>query len=147
MIAAMSERPCRLFIYGTLLPGERDHALLGAAELLGSAVTEPVFQLVDLGAYAALVPDGKVAVRGQLYATSLETRRQIDVQRQVPILFQRIRVALVGGLKVEAYAMTADQTRGKRRLASGDWLKRFAPALPRTAEGPFVKWAKARHPK
>ncbi len=110
-----------------LLPGERDHALLGDSELLGPALTEPRFQLVELNVYAALIPDGSVAVHGQLYAVSLEVRRQIDVARQVPILFQRVPLRLADGSDAETYAMTADQVRGKRRLAHGNWKQRFAP--------------------
>ena len=68
--------PCRIFFYGTLLPGERDHALLAKAQLLGPALTEPLYQLVELNVYAALIPDGKIAVHGELYAVDLETRRR-----------------------------------------------------------------------
>jgi gamma-glutamylcyclotransferase (GGCT)/AIG2-like uncharacterized protein YtfP len=138
---------CRLFIYGTLLTGERDHALLAGAELIGPAQTEAHFQLVDLGVYAALVPDGKVAVHGELYAVSLTTRREIDVARQVPILFQRVPIRLADGTQVETYAMTTDQVRGKRRLAHGDWRTRFAPATQRRAGGAFVKWSRSRFDK
>ncbi len=140
-------KPCRLFVYGTLLSGERDHALLGDAELIGNALTEPLFQLVDLGVYAALIPDGKVAVHGELYAASLATRREIDVKRQVPILFQRATLRLADGTDAEAYVMAPDPVRGKRRLAHGDWRKRFAPAVPHRAGGPLVAWAKARFDK
>jgi gamma-glutamylcyclotransferase (GGCT)/AIG2-like uncharacterized protein YtfP len=133
-----------LFIYGTLLPGERDHALLAGAELIGAVSTEATFQLVEVGPYAALVPDGKVSVHGELYATDLQVRRRIDVARQVPILFQRSWIRLADGALVEAYVMTAEQARGKRRLAGGDWRKRFAPPVERRAGGAFVKWARTR---
>jgi gamma-glutamylcyclotransferase (GGCT)/AIG2-like uncharacterized protein YtfP len=138
---------CRLFIYGTLLPGERDHALLAKAEHLGPALTEAQFQLADLGMYAALVPDGKVAVHGELYAVDLETRRAIDVARQVPVLFQRMPIRLADGTQVETYAMATDQVRGKRRLAHGDWRARFAPTTERRAGGAFVKWSRSRFDK
>ena len=141
------EKTCRLFIYGTLLPGERDHALLASAELIGQAVTEPLYQLVELNVYAALIPDGKVAVHGELYAVDLETRRRIDVSRQVPILFQRVPLRLADGTEVETYLMTGDQVRGKRRLAHGDWRKRFAPMIERRAAGPLVSWARSRSDK
>ena len=141
------EKTCRLFIYGTLLPGERDHALLASAELIGQAVTEPLYQLVELNVYAALIPDGRVAVHGELYAVDLETRRRIDVSRQVPILFQRAPLRLADGSDVETYLMTADQVRGKRRLAHGDWRKRFAPTTERRAAGPLVSWARSRSDK
>jgi len=136
-----------MFFYGTMLPGERDHALLANAEPLGPAQTESAYQLVELNVYAALVPDGKVAVQGELYAVDLETRRKIDVSRQVPILFQRSKIRLADGSEAETYLMSADQVRGKRRLAHGDWRKRFAPTVERGAPGQFVGWARNRFDK
>ena len=130
-----------------MLPGERDHALLNDAELVGPAVTEPSFELVDLGTYAVLVPGGKLAVHGEVYAVSLETRRAIDVARQVPILFQRGALLLADGTQADAYFMPPEPVRGKRRLGQGDWKKRFAPAVPHRAGGPLVSWAKARFDK
>jgi len=138
---------CRLFFYGTLLPGERDHGLLAGAELLGPAVTQPLYQLVELNVYAALIPDGKVAVHGELYLVNLETRRQIDVKRQVPILFQRAKVRLADGSDAETYLMNPDQVRGKRRLAHGDWRKRFQPTLERRVPGQLVSWTRTRFDK
>lgn len=143
----MSAKPCRLFIYGTMLPGERDHGLLASAELIGPALTEPLFQLVELNVYAVLIPDGKVAVHGELYALDLETRRQLDVKRQVPVLFQRAPIRLADGTEAETYLMDPDQVRGKRRLAHGDWRKRFAPTLERRAPGPLVTWTRSRFDK
>src|SRR5947209_1506242 len=67
LAVSIGTAPCRMFFYGTLLPGERDHALLASARLLGPALTEPLYQLVELNVYAALIPDGKVAVHGELY--------------------------------------------------------------------------------
>jgi gamma-glutamylcyclotransferase (GGCT)/AIG2-like uncharacterized protein YtfP len=136
-----------MFFYGTLLPGERDHALLANAELLGPALTAPLYQLVELNVYAALIPDGKVAIVGELYALDLEARRQIDVKRQVPILFQRAAIRLADGSDAETYLMTADQVRGKRRLAHGDWRQRFAPTLERRAPGQLVSWTRSRFDK
>jgi len=136
-----------MFFYGTLLPGERDHALLANAQSLGPALTEAVYQLVELNVYAALVPDGKVAVHGEIYAVDLETRRKIDVSRQVPILFQRAKIRLADGSDAETYLMTTDQVRGKRRLADGDYRKRFAPSVERPAPGRLVSWARNRFEK
>ena len=130
-----------------MLPGERDHGLLASAELIGPALTEPLFQLVELNVYAVLIPDGKVAVHGELYAVDLETRRQLDVKRQVPVLFQRAPIRLADGTEAETYLMDPDQVRGKRRLAHGDWRKRFAPTLERRAPGPLVTWTRNRFDK
>jgi gamma-glutamylaminecyclotransferase len=90
----MEPRKCRLFVYGTLLEGQPGHGLLGAAELASVASTEPAFELVDLGPYAALVPGGSTSVVGELYVVDLETRARIDRERQVPLLFERARIRL-----------------------------------------------------
>jgi gamma-glutamylcyclotransferase (GGCT)/AIG2-like uncharacterized protein YtfP len=137
-------RRCRLFVYGSLLAGQPDHHLMAGAEALGSAHTEPTYQLIDLGAYAALVSAGSISVAGELYHVDLETRARLDRHRQVPILFQRARVRLSDGSEAEAYVMSPDQVRGRRRLRHGDWRKRFEPSVARPAPSPFVTWARGR---
>lgn len=143
----MEPRTCRLFVYGALLEGHPGHGLLEGAELLGTALTEPAFDLVDLGAYAAIVPGGSTSVAGEVYLASLDIRARIDRERQVPILFERARIRLADGSEAEAYVMSADKVRGRRRLRHGDWRRRFAPTSPRPEPSPFVKWARGRFSK
>lgn len=129
--------PVRLFVYGTFLSGERDHALVRGAKPDGVSRTDNAYTLVDLGPYAALIERGTVAVTGELYVMDRKLRFELDVARQCPILFQRILVRLEDGSMAEAYAMREEQVRGKRRLAHGDWRKRFAPrAVPEHARAP-----------
>jgi gamma-glutamylcyclotransferase (GGCT)/AIG2-like uncharacterized protein YtfP len=143
----MVGRACRLFVYGTLLEGQPGHGLLQGAELVGGASTEAAYELVDLGAYAALVPGGSTSVSGDVYLMDRETLARIDRERQVPLLFERARIRLADGSEAEAYVMTADKVRGRRRLRHGDWRRRFAPAVPRPAPSPFVTWARGRFSK
>jgi gamma-glutamylcyclotransferase (GGCT)/AIG2-like uncharacterized protein YtfP len=143
----LEPRKCRLFVYGSLLAGQPDHHLLAGAEALGAAHTAPNYQLIDLGAYAALVSAGSTSVAGELYHVDLETRARLDRHRQVPILFERASVRLADGSDAEAYVMTPDQVRGRRRLRHGDWRKRFEPTIPRPAPPPFVQWARGRFSK
>jgi gamma-glutamylcyclotransferase (GGCT)/AIG2-like uncharacterized protein YtfP len=142
----MRERNVRLFVYGQLLAGERDHELLAGSEPLGVAHTDPAFQLIDIGAYAALVPGGSTSVAGELYLVDPKACLEIDVRREVPILFKRARIRLVDSAYAEAYVMDPDQVRGRRRLHHGDWRKRFSLAAPRALESPFAKWARNRFP-
>jgi gamma-glutamylcyclotransferase (GGCT)/AIG2-like uncharacterized protein YtfP len=121
----------RLFVYGTLLSGEREHDLLAGADFAGPAVTLPKYTLVDLGVYPALVPRGAVAVTGELYLIDRKLRFALDVKREVPVLFQRIAMELANGEPAEAYAMRDEQVRGRRRLHGGDWRTRFAPRFKR----------------
>jgi gamma-glutamylaminecyclotransferase len=135
----------RLFVYGTLLSGEPGHARLQGAGGLGAARTEPIFQLVDLGPYPALVADGSTAIVGELYLVDTRLIVELDVFEQVPVLFRRVRIPLDDGSQAEAYAMDVDQVRGRRRLHQGDWRKRFATTrAPSTT--PFARWARGRIP-
>lgn len=117
----------RLFVYGSFLTGERDHELLAGATFAGPARTAPSYALVDLGPYPALLENGHVSVVGELYLVDRKRRFVLDVKKECPALFQRIEVRLEDGSTAEAYAMQESQVRGKRRLADGDWKKRFAP--------------------
>jgi len=134
----------RLFVYGTLLAGEREHSLLDGAEFLGRIRTAPAYTLVDLGPFPALVGSGNVSVDGELYLIDRQRRFTIDVKKQWPSLFQRIFVTLADGSQAEAYAMSDEQVRGKRRLKLGSWRERFAPRPRPDAGGPMAEWARTR---
>ncbi len=134
----------RLFAYGSLLPGERDAALMAQAKLIGPARTKPSYRLVDLGVYPALIEGGAVSVSGELYLIDKKQRFAIDSVKECPVLFQRGVVTLEDGSQAEAYFMKEEQVRGKRRIAHGDWRQRFAPRPRGEAGGPLVSWAKQR---
>lgn len=127
-----------------LLAGEREHELIEGAEFLGAAVTVAGYTLVDLGVYPALLDRGSVAIVGELYLIDRKQRFNVDVKKEVPVLFQRIPVRLADGTTAETYAMKDDQVRGKRRLASGDWRNRFLPRSRPDSAGPVVRAARAR---
>ena len=72
-------RPSTLvFVYGTLLFGERNHGLLVSARLVGEARTLPAFQLHDLGPYPGLVAGGEHAIVGEVYAVDDATLAALD---------------------------------------------------------------------
>ena len=141
----MDKKRFRLFVYGTLLAGEPDHALLGDAEHVGPATTRPLYGLFEVGPYAALVAGGSTSVQGEIYLVSRETLLAIDVARQVPLLFQRARVSLNDDTEAEAYLMPAEHVRGKRRVRRGNWLERFRPNTERSSS--WAGWARGRSGK
>jgi gamma-glutamylcyclotransferase (GGCT)/AIG2-like uncharacterized protein YtfP len=138
---------CLLFVYGTLREGEVQHGLLAGAHFLRMVSTAPAFYLVEVSPYAALVRGGATSVTGELYEVDLATRRVIDVERQVPQLFTRETIELADGTSADTYLLTSDQVRGRRRLAQGDWKKRFSRGISPNAGGAWVAWARGRWSK
>ena len=138
------EATVRLFVYGLLLQGEREHALLEGAQLLGEARTAPEHTLVDLSFYPVLLLGGQVQVLGELYVVSRELRFKLDVHHQCPALFRRVTVNLADGSQAETYAMDDEKVRGKRRLRGGSWRGRFEPRKSSVPPGPMTEYARKR---
>jgi gamma-glutamylaminecyclotransferase len=139
-----SEPEVLLFVYGLLLQGEREHELLGGAQLLGEARTVPKHTLVDLDFYPVLLEGGQVSVVGELYQVTRQQRFELDVHHQCPVLFRRITVELDDGRRAETYAMDEDKVRGKRRLKGGSWRGRFEPRRSSVLPGPMTEYARKR---
>jgi len=125
---SVSDELVELFDYGSLLRGERDHDLLQGAEFLGEARTKPIYTLVDLGPYPAIFVGGNVSVVGELYRIDKKRRFAIDVRKECPVMFQRIKLELESGQIVEGYAMREEQLRGRRRIKGGSFRDRFRPS-------------------
>lgn len=111
----------RVFVYGTLLSGEPNHHLLDRDDLLAEATTEPVFDLVSLGAFPAMVAGGETAVRGEVYAVDRWTLRAMDHLEGHPRFYRRRAIQLDDGEEVLAYLLEPEQVAGRTRIASGDW--------------------------
>jgi gamma-glutamylcyclotransferase (GGCT)/AIG2-like uncharacterized protein YtfP len=134
----------RLFVYGLLLQGEREHALLEGAPLLAEARTVPEHTLVDLDFYPVLLIGGQVAVVGELYGISRQLRFKLDVHHQCPALFRRAIVKLSDGTEAETYVMDDEKVRGKRRLRAGSWRGRFEARKSSVPPGPMADYARKR---
>ena len=137
-------RTVRLFVYGLLLQGEREHGLLEGATFLGEARTTAEHTLVDLDFYPVLLVGGRVEVMGELYGVTLEQRFRLDVHHQCPALFRRASVTLSDGSQAETYVMDDDKVRGKRRLRGGSWRGRFEPRKSSVPPGPMTEYARKR---
>ncbi len=132
-----------LFVYGTSMRGEPKHAPLETATFAGEGTTSAAFDLVDLGADAAMAPGGRTAVTGEVYVVTVDTLAELDREAGHPIVFKRTPVVLTDGRTVETYLLEADQVRGRRRVRSGNWRTRGQRARV-TDGGPLVRWARDR---
>jgi gamma-glutamylcyclotransferase (GGCT)/AIG2-like uncharacterized protein YtfP len=110
-----------LFVYGTLLSGERSHALLAGSEPAGPARTAPSFRLSDCGDYPALRRGGTSAVEGELYWISDATLAVLDDFEGHPDLFQRSPVALIDGREAYAYLAGVHAPPPRCSIPDGNW--------------------------
>ena len=127
----MGERDL-LFVYGTLMRGERSAHLLGDARLVRRTRTAARYWLALIGAdsearlegtYPALVEQGRDAVAGELYEVDVAIFPVLDAFEDVPRLYQRVRIDL-DAHRPWVYLMRARDATGQPRIVSGDWRKR-----------------------
>lgn len=118
-----------LFVYGTLMRGETEHSALKEATFIKEAATGDGYRLVELNARAALIKATRGSVEGELYEVGSENLRQLDLLREAGRLYSREPVTLHDGQRADAYVMSEDQVRGKRRLPGSSWKQRFAPLI------------------
>jgi gamma-glutamylcyclotransferase (GGCT)/AIG2-like uncharacterized protein YtfP len=91
------------------------------------ALTQPLFHMLDLGAYPALIT-GETAIPGELYQVSDDVLRRLDGFEGVPQLYVRTQAVMGDGslawiylLNVQAY----DSATLKQRVVvpDGDWAQ------------------------
>lgn len=114
----------RVFVYGTLLTGERNHRLLQNAKLVAMGRTKPAFELRDLGLFPALVRGGDHAVVGEVYEVDMATLAALDLLEGHPRFYRRTRIVLDDGAVVQTYLLTPQQVEGRPVIVSGNWRSR-----------------------
>jgi gamma-glutamylcyclotransferase (GGCT)/AIG2-like uncharacterized protein YtfP len=115
----------KVFVYGSLLAGEENHGHLRGSRLIGAFRTEPIYTLVDLGAYPALLEGGTTSVDGEVYEVDDATLATIDAFEGHPELYRRLPVRLDGGEQVACYLLQrAELVLGCVVLDGGNWRNR-----------------------
>jgi gamma-glutamylcyclotransferase (GGCT)/AIG2-like uncharacterized protein YtfP len=110
-----------LFVYGTLLRGERNHGYLEGCAFLRETATQPGFRLVDLGGYPGMVKAAGGCVAGELYRVSAPALAAIDELEQHPVVYWRTEVRLVDRRTVQTYLLHPERARGRPPVPEGDW--------------------------
>jgi gamma-glutamylcyclotransferase (GGCT)/AIG2-like uncharacterized protein YtfP len=67
----------KVFVYGTLMRGQANHALMGSAIYEGKYKTDNRWGLINIGAFPALVPH-VLAVEGEVFTVDKETLALLD---------------------------------------------------------------------
>jgi gamma-glutamylcyclotransferase (GGCT)/AIG2-like uncharacterized protein YtfP len=113
----------RLFVYGSLRRGERNHDFLAGASYLGRVRTRPLYTLRRSGITPGLGENGHQAVAGELYELTDDHLRRLDRLGGAPGLYLRKTVQLSDGSDVDAYVMPEAHARCYPEVASGDWAR------------------------
>ena len=77
----------RLFVYGTLMKGQRAHDLLENSKYLGKAILTG-YRKMDLIYYPGIVKDKNSIVEGEVYEVDEHTKQGVDVYEGEGYLFK-----------------------------------------------------------
>ena len=100
-----------VFVYGTLMRGERADNLLRDADFAGDAVLRD-YAMYDLGSYPGIAARKGEAVLGELYYVDDFTLKRLDEYESEGSLYHRITV------QVKTFdGETADALEGGNRIA------------------------------
>jgi gamma-glutamylcyclotransferase (GGCT)/AIG2-like uncharacterized protein YtfP len=113
-----------VFVYGTLMNGERNHRVLAGAEHLGAARTVARFKMFDLGSYPGIIAGGRTSISGELYRVDAATLAKVDRLEGHPDIYRRTPIELEGGGSAEAYVLRTTEGRRVTEIPSGNWRER-----------------------
>lgn len=126
-----------VFVYGSLLPGLHNAALLHGCEPLGYGTTAPEFSMFALaaGSYPAVCRGGSTAIRGAVFAVNNAVLAQLDRLEGHPEWYRREQVPLASGPAelVWIYVMPIREVDSPFvRVLSGDWAQYYRAAPQRS---------------
>ncbi|MES1923697.1 gamma-glutamylcyclotransferase family protein [Salinisphaera sp. T31B1] len=113
----------RVFVYGTLRPGERNHHYLATAMHRGAYITPPAYTLLDTGPYPAALDTGDTALTGDVFDVDDETFAALDVLEDYPIHYTRRYIATDHG-SAWIYLWIARRDPRWPTIGHGDWCRR-----------------------
>lgn len=116
----------RVFVYGTLRPGGRNHHYMATARHCGTYVTPARFTLLDTGPYPAALDDGTTALVGDVFTIDAQTFAALDRLENYPVHYTRRQIDTAHG-PAWIYLWVAARDPAWPVIAHGDW-RRYVPA-------------------
>ena len=132
-IDTTTDRPHRVFVYGSLLAGLGNHRVLAqhAARKVATGTTVAArFAMHDMGAFPGCVEAGSTAIRGEVYDVNDAGMASLDQLEGYPTFYDRKRVAirLADGTTTFAWMYLLADAYAERRngylrdeVQNGDW--------------------------
>ena len=110
-----------IFVYGSLMSGQKNHQLLSGARFLGAAISQPHYTLFHAGPWPAAVDGGTSAIHGELYRISTPLCISLDNFEGHPTLFRRRGITLEDGNQADAWLLAIDPDSSWPIINSGRW--------------------------
>ena len=96
--------------------------LESSSRFIKDTKTLPIYTLLDLGSFPALLLDGETSVVGELWEIDDYTKKYLDLIEGVPMLYHDRQIELED--KVTALAYVFEYNRGYPEIESGDWFNK-----------------------
>lgn len=113
----------KLFVYGSLMQGQRNHEYLKDSSFLGEVETGPEFEMVTNGSIPIVRPGSEV-VHGELYEASEDVIKGIEVLEEVAAgLYKRIESTIKGDKAVIFLGGTILDSDTWVKVEGGNWKK------------------------
>lgn len=99
----------RIFVYGTLKRGCKNHHWLAGQRFIAEARTQPIYRLYDMGGYPGMIrADNGVAVEGEIWEVDEGGMARLDVLEDIEGgEYERLLIELEGE-RVEGYLFLRD---------------------------------------
>ena len=99
----------RIFVYGTLKRGCKNHHWLAGQRFIAEARTQPIYRLYDMGGYPGMIrADNGVAVKGEIWEVDEGGMARLDVLEDIEGgEYERLLIELEGE-RVEGYLFLRD---------------------------------------
>ena len=109
----------RLFVYGTLRKGDVRSFFLSDVEqtkFIQEIKTKPIYTLVDLGSFPALVKEGNTSIVGELWEIDERTKKSLDLIEGVPLLYMDEDITLENDTSALAYVFQFNREIGRAHV-------------------------------
>lgn len=86
-----------VFVYGSLKRGFYNHDVLEGAEFLDQTISQPAYEMLDLGSFPGVISSEMLAYRiaGEVYRVDNETFERLDMLEGEGVLYKRELIFVV----------------------------------------------------
>lgn len=112
----------RVFVYGSLMRGERNHYRLARAEFMGEVSTAgAAYALHSVADAFPALTDGEQQVRGEVYVVDDSMLLDLDTLERHPVMYERRIIPLSDGTEAWAYFAKDSWLTAGPVVQSGSW--------------------------